>query len=64
MSNYDYTTTMSYGLGCVTETRLRPALRLDIFIEILLGDSVNRVKSPLEGLLSGLPLTFLRGLLP
>jgi hypothetical protein len=32
---------MSYGRYCVTEPRLRPALRLDIFIEILLLSSVK-----------------------
>jgi transposase len=32
------------GQCCVTEPRSRPALRLDIFIEILLGNSVNSVR--------------------
>jgi hypothetical protein len=32
----------SFGLCCVMEPRSRPALRLDIFIEILPGISVNR----------------------
>ncbi len=35
---------MLCGRCCVTEPRSRPALRLDIFIEILLGTSANRVK--------------------
>jgi hypothetical protein len=33
---------MFSGRCCVTGLRLRDALRLDIFIEILLGTSVNR----------------------
>ncbi len=43
---------------------LHLASEKSILLLHLLGDSVNRVKNPLEGLLSGLPLTFLRGLLP
>jgi hypothetical protein len=33
---------MSCGRCCVMEPRLRAALRLDIFIEILPGTSVNK----------------------
>ena len=33
---------MCCGRCCVMEPRLRAALRLDIFIEILLGTSVNK----------------------
>jgi hypothetical protein len=35
---------MFCGRCCVTALRSRPALRLDIFIEILLGTSVNKGK--------------------
>ena len=34
---------MFCGRCCVTEPRSRPALRLDIFIEILLGTSMNGI---------------------
>ena len=36
---------MFCGRCCATELRMKPALPLDIFIEILPGNSVNRGKS-------------------
>jgi hypothetical protein len=51
---------MFCGRCCVTALRSRPALRLDIFIEILLGNSVNsrpQRSGALQGyILSSLPL--------
>jgi hypothetical protein len=37
---------MYCGQCCVTEARLRAAPQLDIFIEILLGTSVNKRVAP------------------
>ena len=37
---------MCCGRCCVTEPRLRTALRLDIFIEILLRGWVNKAHGP------------------
>jgi hypothetical protein len=40
---------MLCGRCCVTEPRSRPALRLDIFIEILLRNLVNKAKKKGRG---------------
>ena len=37
---------MFCGRCCATELRMKPALPLDIFIEILLRASVNKAKRP------------------